>query len=108
MAGFGFSAPAGGWASQELFPRLMADVNGDGRADIVGFGNAGTWVSLGNQAGGFDGSRLVTSAFGVQSAGWAGQELFPRVLGDINGDGRADVVGFGNFGVWADPWVGYA
>jgi len=106
--GFGFGAQAGGWASQDRFPRLMADLNGDRRADIVGFGNAGTWASLGNEAGGFDAARLVTSAFGVQSAGWSGQGLYPRVLGDINGDGRADVVGFGNAGVWADPWVGYA
>jgi hypothetical protein len=27
-------------------PRMMADTNGDGRADIVGFGSSGVWVSL--------------------------------------------------------------
>jgi hypothetical protein len=105
--GFGFGQRAGGWASQDRFPRLMADVSGDGRADIVGFGNAGTWVSVANPSGGFDPARLVTSAFGAQSAGWSRQDAYPRVLGDFNGDGRADVVGFGNAGVWADPWIGY-
>jgi hypothetical protein len=75
--------------------------------DIVGFGNAGTWVSVANPSGGFDPARLVTSAFGAQSAGWSRQDAYPRVLGDFNGDGRADVVGFGNAGVWADPWIGY-
>jgi hypothetical protein len=29
-------------------PRFLADLTGDGRADIVGFGNAGVWVSLNN------------------------------------------------------------
>ena len=36
-----FGSNAGGWNSADALPRLMADVNGDGRADIVGFGNAG-------------------------------------------------------------------
>jgi hypothetical protein len=40
-----FGAVAGGWRI-DRHPRLTADVNGDGRADIVGFGNAGVWVSL--------------------------------------------------------------
>ena len=31
-------APANGWGSDDLYPRHMADVNGDGMADIVGFG----------------------------------------------------------------------
>jgi hypothetical protein len=26
-------------------PRFMADTTGDGRADVVGFGDAGVWVS---------------------------------------------------------------
>ena len=32
----------GGWSSF-TYPRQLADVNGDGMADIVGFGNAGVW-----------------------------------------------------------------
>ena len=28
-------------ASQDLYPRLLADLNGDGAADIVGFGDGG-------------------------------------------------------------------
>jgi hypothetical protein len=28
----------------ERHPRLVADVTGEGRADIVGLGNAGVWV----------------------------------------------------------------
>ena len=30
-------------------------------------------------------------------------EQHPRMLGDVNGDGRADIVGFGNDGVVVAP-----
>ena len=50
--GSGFIVPslnyghgAGGWRVN-LHPRHVVDVNGDGKADIVGFGNAGTYLSL--------------------------------------------------------------
>src|SRR3954468_20692631 len=39
---FGAGAAAGGWFSQDQNPRLLGDVNGDGRADIVGFGFSAT------------------------------------------------------------------
>jgi hypothetical protein len=89
---------------------MMADVNGDGRADIVGFGNAGVWVSLANGAGGFGPGYLASTGFGFlpQAGGWDSQDRYPRTLADVNGDGRADIAGFGNAGVWVDPWIGYA
>jgi hypothetical protein len=43
-----FAYGAGGWQSQDKYPRTVADVNGDGMADIVGFGNAGAYVALSN------------------------------------------------------------
>jgi hypothetical protein len=46
LASFGAGTSAGGWASDDHFPRELADVNGDGRADIVGFGDAGVYVAL--------------------------------------------------------------
>ena len=36
---------ANGWASNNQYLRELADVNGDGAADIVGFGQAGVYVS---------------------------------------------------------------
>src|SRR4029078_1566213 len=38
LAAFGSGGSAGGWSSDDVFPRAIADVNGDGMADIVGFG----------------------------------------------------------------------
>jgi hypothetical protein len=35
---------AGGWRVEQ-HPRLLGDVSGDRKLDIVGFGNAGAWVS---------------------------------------------------------------
>ena len=98
---FGASNSAGGWSSNELFPRILADVNGDRRADIVGFGNAGVTVALATSGGNFGPSSLRSSEFGASNSagGWSSNDLFPRVLADVNGDGLADIVGFGNAGV---------
>jgi hypothetical protein len=50
LSAFGSAA---GWSSQNRNPRLVADINNDGNADIVGFGNDGVTVSLANGTGGF-------------------------------------------------------
>ena len=99
---FGSSAAAGGWVSQEQTPRLLGDVNGDGRADIVGFGYSGTYTALGQADGSFAAPILVLDTFGSSPAagGWVSQNETPRVLGDVNGDGRADIVGFGYGGTY--------
>ena len=89
--------PAFGWVSQDVYPRHVADVNGDGRADIVGFGTAGVWVSYGSAAGTFSDASLAVANFG-QNAGWATDNGFHRELADVNGDGRADILGFGYAG----------
>ena len=40
-----FAPGAGGWSSDHVYKRELADVNGDGTDDIVGFGQAGVYVS---------------------------------------------------------------
>ena len=87
-----------GWSSQDLFPRLLADVNGDGYADIVGFGAAGTLVSYGSASGHFSTPGVAVANFG-QAQGWSSDNTFHRALADVNGDGRADIIGFGIAGV---------
>jgi predicted cobalt transporter CbtA len=87
----------GGWVSDNGFHREVVDVNGDGRADVIGFGYAGTLVSLAQASGGYGAVSVGLNDFGVNQ-GWANQNGFARTVGDVNGDGKADLVGFGYAG----------
>jgi hypothetical protein len=58
----------------------LADFDGDGRLDLAGRG-ADAFVRFGDAAGGF-GPRVVLDAAGVS----------PYVVGDVDGDGRPDLV----------------
>ena len=95
-----FGVDAGGWSSDNTYPREVADVNGDGRADIVGFGADGVYVSLNTGGGHFAMPTFELAAFGTNAGGWTSQDLYPRTLADVNADGLADIVGFGADGVY--------
>ena len=94
-----------GWSSDDTYPRELADVNGDGMADIVGFGAAGVHVSLATGDGHFAPSTVELPAFGT-NAGWSSDDTYPRELADVNGDGMADIVGFGAAGVYVSLATG--
>jgi len=94
-----FGTIAGGWTSNDTYPRALADVNADGRADIVGFGADGVYVSLNTGGGHFAMPTFELAAFGTNAGGWTSQDLYPRTLADVNADGMADIVGFGADGV---------
>ncbi|GGG66301.1 ATP/GTP-binding protein [Kocuria dechangensis] len=86
-----------GWRVDQ-HPRLLGDVNGDGRADIVGFASEGTYVSYGQANNTFTPAARKIDEFGANQ-GWR-VDQHPRLLGDVNGDGQADVVGFASEGTY--------
>jgi hypothetical protein len=79
-------------------PRFLADTTGDGRADIVGFGDAGVYRSIAQPDGSFGPVEFVVANFGTDQS-WQ-VDKHPRFLADTTGDGRADIVGFGDAGVY--------
>ena len=92
---FGYNA--GGWRV-DRHPRFMADTTNDGRADVVGFGEAGVYVARAQEDGSFAAPQLVLEDF-VYSDGWR-VDRHPRFMADTTADRRADIVGFGDGGVW--------
>ncbi|KAJ2923958.1 hypothetical protein H1R20_g13137, partial [Candolleomyces eurysporus] len=80
-------------------PRFVADVNGDGRGDIVGFKDAGVYVAIGNGDGTFRTPKLVLRDFGYNAGEWR-VDKHPRFVVDLTGDGAADIIGFGQDAVW--------
>jgi hypothetical protein len=90
---------AQGWKVDQ-HPRYIADLTGDKRGDIIGFGEAGVYVSYnnGSPSGTFQPAKLVINNFGVAQGWQVGKH--PRYVVDLTGDGCADVIGFGENNVY--------
>lgn len=88
-------AYADGWRADQHV-RELADVNADHRADIVGFGDAGVWVSFARARGGFTAPALKV----LGTAQGRRADRYPRRTADLNNGGRPDIVGFGHSATW--------
>lgn len=98
---FGFASD---WRTH-LHVRTLGDVSGDEKDDIIGFGDAGVYRSLSNGSG-FDPAKFVIKDFGYDE-GWR-NDKHVRLLADVNGDSRKDIVGFGTHGVWVSMSISTA
>jgi M6 family metalloprotease-like protein len=90
-----FAYERGGWRVDKHV-RTVADVNGDGRADLVGFGQKDVFVSLAHptQNKFLNPQPWLVGNFAYERSGWR-VDKHVRTVADVNGDGRADLVGFG-------------
>src|SRR5207302_5612974 len=85
-------------------PRIVADANGDGRPDIVGFGASMTFTDLGSADASGKLSWAPDSAATINdfsaTEGWDGTTF--RGAADISGTGHADLVLSGSTGtqIW--------
>ena len=86
-----------GWRTDK-HSRLMADVNGDGRADIVGFYEDGVYTALAKSDNTFEEAIKASDSFGYYR-GWRVSDHV-RLVNDVNNDGMADIVGFGETGMY--------
>ena len=79
-------------------PRFVADFTGDGKADLIGFGEDEVWIAIGNGDGTFQDPKPVLSDL-VYNTGWR-VDQHPRFVVDLTGDRKADIIGFGDEFVW--------
>ncbi|KAF7377337.1 hypothetical protein MSAN_00154700 [Mycena sanguinolenta] len=97
-----FSYLNGSWRVEKHI-RFMADIRNIGRADIVGFGDGGVFISCNNGSGRFSPPALAVADFGYNAGGWR-LDRHLRFLADVTGDGFLDIVGFGDDQVVIGRW----
>lgn len=104
-AEFGQQSSDLAYESQDLHPRFLADANGDGLADILACHSQSCIYALST------GSSFALSVAAIRDfarnadgttsdLGWSSMTTFPRNFVDIDGDKQADIVGFGERGLW--------
>lgn len=94
---FGYNNGAGYGTATQPSPSI-GNVSNDHRANLVGFSSSGVVSATSRGDGTFDAARRVNAGFG-SGRGWTVAQ-HPRLLADVTGEGWADVVGFGNAGVF--------
>lgn len=80
-----------GWTTMDKFPRMLYDLNSDGKPDLLGFGVVNTYFSLSN---GIQFLGATGYAYFSTTLGWTNQSTYPRYIADVDGDHKLDIIGF--------------
>jgi hypothetical protein len=97
-----------GWAELASWSTIrLADLDGDGRADLCGRGPSGELCHLS------EGEAFASAAFEIpdlaDTLGWADHDNYAtHRLGDVDGDGDLDLCVRGTAGTWCHPFTGEA
>jgi hypothetical protein len=85
-----------GWTNWNTQPICIGKINNGCGADIIGFSNTGVMVSSFNGRTFNAPVSMLPGQYGVSAGGWATFDQYPRLCVDMNGDGKTDLVAFGN------------
>jgi hypothetical protein len=94
------------WVATPGVQVLVGDFNDDARTDLVAFGGAG-WASIPIAFSNGDGSFTVTNSNVNDFPAWATTPGVKVLIGDFNGDTRADLIAFGGVG-WASIPIAFS
>ena len=97
VADFGYNA---GYRI-DRHPRFLGDVYGTGLLDIIAFADHGVVIGKNNGNGTFELGQTVMHGMGYNPGGpgWR-VEKHPRFVYDLTGNGRVDLIGFADAGVY--------
>lgn len=79
----------GGWSAQQRTALVAADLEGDGKTEVVSCVN-GTWNRVTVYA--LDGTPLYNAQFGAGASNAPNAQMRDLVLADLNGDGKLEIV----------------
>jgi hypothetical protein len=85
-----------GW-NVKMHLRFVANLEGGQQLSIIGFGNPGVLIPTEYLKGRYQDVKVVVHDFGYDQ-GWC-VEKHPRFVADLTGDGKSDIIGFGDNGV---------
>lgn len=85
----------------DIYPRIVKDIDGDGKADIVGFGDEKVYISYSNGKDidgipqNYDSEIDSTENFCVNAGNWRTQEEFIRFIGYFYSNNTSAIMGLG-------------